>query len=370
MIKVLCLMKSKDSYIRIKQGSHDVDFEQYIDSLEMLQERIVFSEYDVAIIDEKLWWKEEAESLIKKRGIELIAFSGNFEDVLKELEDYIIPDVEEDINPDSVEIKNSAEKQNVKYIIKEVPVEVIKKEVVYKSRDIKQEIMAVYSLDDYNMRDSFSCNMAALINRNENKRVLLIDMTNNNNLINHFEISTYNKSEAFKIESFNANTILDCVNKISDYENLHLLRIDNKILTKKNVKSILFAARDYDNIIFTIDSNFDNLPTNFVLTISHKLFVITDPLLISAKNNFDIINLLLKNGQVKENFKIVLSGIDPLDSDSISFLYKDYKYCILNRNIHLKYLNDRKLIDNKKELNGYLNILDLTKSKKGFFKKG
>lgn len=380
MFHIVSCMKLKDSYNRIKSNfdNSNIEWEEFLADLDQLQDKIAYSEYDLAIVDEKIWWRDEAVSLLERRGVEVVEFKGDFEDILKLVQERI-PDTFEDerveynlTHDENINTKTDSTKekvsQEIKYIIQEKVVEVEK--IVYKSRNIKQQIMSVVSIDNLTMRDSFSCNIAAVLSKDPEVRTLLVDITNFNNLIYHLQLDCLNKYEPDTVSNFNANTIQECVSKVSGFKNLHLLKVSNKVLTKKNIKGILFAARDYDNIIFVLESDISNLPVQFTLNLSHKVFMITEPLFLSVKNNTDIIKQLLDKGQINENIKIVLTEVEPLDKDSIDYMYKGYKVHYLNRSSHMKLINDKKLLDNKKDERIFNEILDIESSKStGFFSK-
>lgn len=377
MTQIVCIMKSKESYMRIKTSIINAEWEEFLNTLDELQDNIVNCDYDLAIVDEKVWWKDEAISLFKKKGIEIEYFTGDFQDIIDSVQKKCVPDpVPEEIpdyNPsdnsdhDDHNLITSIPPSRVQYIYKDVPVEKVVEKVVLKSRNIKQELFSVLSIDDSNMRDSFSCNMSALLTKEPDTRTLIVDMTNFNNLINHFEVEELNKSDISSFQNLNANNIYECLSKIKGFEHLYLVRFNVNNITKKSIKTLMFAARDFDNIIFTLENDLDNLPVKFTLNMCHKVFIISEPLYSSIKITNSIIESLLQNGQIRENIKIVFSGIEPLEKDDIDYVFKDYCVGIINRSLHLKAINSKKLINNKKELAVYYNLLDINTKKKGFF---
>lgn len=370
MFQIIACMKLRDSYNRIINAINvnGIEWEEYLSDLENLQEKIVYSEYDLAIIDEKIWWRDEAINLLEQKGVEIIEFNGNFEEVIKLLTDKIPNEIEEDFNIEDVELDNfnsTSPLENSKIIIQEKVI--VQEKVIYKSKNIKQNIMSVMSTENATVRDNTACNIGAVLCEDSNVKTLLVDITNFNNIIHHVEIESINTEEPFG-ENFNGNTIKNCVNKVNKLKNLDILKINNKGITKKNIKSILFAARDYDNIIFVVENDISNLTVSFVLNLSHNVFIVTEPLFLSAKNNIQIINDLIKKGQVNENIKILLTEIDPLDKDTICYMYKDFLVYFLDRDIQLELINDKKLISDKKEKSVYYQIMGINKKSNSLLK--
>lgn len=89
MFKIIPLIKSEDSYKRIKSEFNFVDFEEQITSLENLQEKMVICDYDIAIVDIRISWYEEALNLLKKSEICIVLFKGDFQDLANKLNDAI-----------------------------------------------------------------------------------------------------------------------------------------------------------------------------------------------------------------------------------------------------------------------------------------
>jgi hypothetical protein len=116
-------MKSKDSFNRVinQYTPPNVEWEEYVSDIEEIQEKIVFKEYDLAIVDEKIWWKDEAIELFNRKGVEVIIFQGDFEEVLEKVKELIPEEQEEEfeIEEFNEEVLNfSTEEQEVK--VKEV----------------------------------------------------------------------------------------------------------------------------------------------------------------------------------------------------------------------------------------------------------
>jgi MinD-like ATPase involved in chromosome partitioning or flagellar assembly len=118
--KIVCCVKSKESYNRIinQFKQKNVEWEDYILELDDVKAKMVFTEYDLAIIDVRLWWKDEAIEFFEKKDIQVIIFQGDFEEVLTQLQN-IIPDVPEPVEekvPESSTIFEDKPKNETIYI--------------------------------------------------------------------------------------------------------------------------------------------------------------------------------------------------------------------------------------------------------------
>lgn len=144
-------MKSQISYNRLKKQYNDIiAFEDYIEDIEEVQEKIIFNTYDLAVVDDKLWWKEEVVELFKSKGIEVIIFQGDFEEVEKQIEQFIkTDDTKEELPVDdnSTDSKGSnVFEQKIQERIVEKPVKI--KVPVYKDvyKGIKNQLIAIFGL--------------------------------------------------------------------------------------------------------------------------------------------------------------------------------------------------------------------------------
>lgn len=90
MINLVFCIKSKESFKRIQNTlkiDNNLELEEFIPNLEALQSNITIKHYDIAVIDEKLSWKEEAFDLLNKKGTSIILFKGNFKKTISEIYD-------------------------------------------------------------------------------------------------------------------------------------------------------------------------------------------------------------------------------------------------------------------------------------------
>ncbi|WP_033056151.1 hypothetical protein, partial [Clostridium botulinum] len=80
---ICCIFKLKDSFNRFKLSDeikvkNNIELE-FIEKVEELQEKIAYKKYDLAILDEKIWWKDDALRLLQNIEISVIKFTGDFE---------------------------------------------------------------------------------------------------------------------------------------------------------------------------------------------------------------------------------------------------------------------------------------------------
>ncbi len=92
MINLVFCIKSKESFRRIQNTlkiDNNLELEEFISNLEVLQSNITIKHYDIAVVDEKLSWKEEALDVLNKKGANIILFKGNFKKSISEIYDKI-----------------------------------------------------------------------------------------------------------------------------------------------------------------------------------------------------------------------------------------------------------------------------------------
>lgn len=151
-MNVITILKSIETYKRIKiQVDYDViEWNPHIEDIEQVQEKIAVVEFDLAIVDEKVWWAKEAVSLFKSFDVPIVYFQGDFEEVNKEVAAFV-PEEEDDSYLDfPLSEETSSHDGQVKIIERE---KIIEKEVevpVFQYRDlytnIPQKLIVVTNL--------------------------------------------------------------------------------------------------------------------------------------------------------------------------------------------------------------------------------
>lgn len=211
----ICCMKSIDSYKRIVNCLTDnIEWEEYLTEIDQVQAKIAFINYDLAIIDEKLWWKDEAIDLFTKKSSEIIIFRGNFEDTINEIQEKN-KKLELQSTKEEIENKKEDEKKEsqIKYVYINTPPnnnqdkstkkldksgqikEIEKKIPVYVSdipKDYKK-VVAVTGIE--NTGKSLICLLTASMISAESNKVAILDFTNNHDLKNYFIVTDEEKKE-------------------------------------------------------------------------------------------------------------------------------------------------------------------------------
>ncbi|WP_031368511.1 ParA family protein [Clostridium botulinum] len=119
---ICCIFKLKDSFNRFKLSDeikvkNNIELE-FIEKIEELQEKIAYKKYDLAILDEKVWWKDDALRLLQNTEVSVIQFTGDFE----KLNHYVCKNIDIIEKAESrMQQNQEEEKNNVKYVYITVP---------------------------------------------------------------------------------------------------------------------------------------------------------------------------------------------------------------------------------------------------------
>lgn len=363
MFTVLVIMKNAASANRLINSFQEdkIEWKQEVNSFEELQEELITSNFDLIVLDEKFYWVEEAEELISRQNMDLVKFVGDFEKVHEEIKTYLDSYVKEEYNLQNITEKNNeGQAPQIKYIIQEK--EVIQEKIIYKSKNIRQKLYGIVTNDNNMIRDFYACNVGALLGSNRIEKTIIVDITNNNSIIEYLNISKEKQEEIQK--GINPYSIKKCVDYIHDNENLNLLRLDIRKVNKKYIKMILFALRDYENIIFVIDNDLSFIPNQYILSIVNEVHLIIEPTIPTVRNSLNYIKLINHLGQIDENINIILA--DNLgDIDVWKSLFAKYSFYMITRSIYINSVNDESLVLAKKEIEVLKNILKIENKSKG-----
>lgn len=152
-MNILTCLKNQRSILKIKNNYSDHNFEN-IREFEELQEKVVFSNWDIAIVDDKIFFDEtqtqEAVNLLSKKSVQVILFEGDFEVIFQKL-DELLNDSKaeaEKEEPVTEEIDDTPiryiEKETIKEVIKEV--KVIEKEYKHMYSEIENKSIGIMNL--------------------------------------------------------------------------------------------------------------------------------------------------------------------------------------------------------------------------------
>lgn len=131
-------MKSRDSYNRIinQYDKNNVEWEEHVTDIDYVKSKFTVTEFDCAVIDNRLWWKDDAVEFFNKNNVHVILFQGDFDDIYDKLTQYCSPQndpdddiLENQVLDSSTNFTNIKEELNDSFIDKTVKVEV----PVYKS---------------------------------------------------------------------------------------------------------------------------------------------------------------------------------------------------------------------------------------------
>ena len=88
MVNLVFCINSRESFKRISNTlkiDENIELENYVPALENLQENIIIKQYDLAVVDEKLSWYDEALDLLNKKGVEIVLFKGDFRKTISDI---------------------------------------------------------------------------------------------------------------------------------------------------------------------------------------------------------------------------------------------------------------------------------------------
>ncbi len=87
-MNVLPILKSDDTYKRIKLqiDSEKINWEDNIKDIDDLREMFVFNtNFNLAIVDIKIFWKDEAVELLEKFNVPILYFEGDYEEIINKV---------------------------------------------------------------------------------------------------------------------------------------------------------------------------------------------------------------------------------------------------------------------------------------------
>ena len=88
MINIVFCIKSPESFSRIYNAFKDdnnFELEDFIENFEKVQENITVRQYELAVVDEKLSWKDSALDLFNKKDIKIVIFKGDFRKTISDI---------------------------------------------------------------------------------------------------------------------------------------------------------------------------------------------------------------------------------------------------------------------------------------------
>lgn len=175
MFRIICILKSNQSYKRIvsKFDNAGVAWEDNISSLDILQDKAVYTTYNLAVIDEKITWFADATAFLNKMNVPYLLFTGDFEDIVTNIKGHVPQEntEEEVLNFSTEEVAEVIKEEpiperirivkDIEYVDREVPVP------VYKSMygGIDQQIVVIANLSRRAGASFLTANFARMLAR-------------------------------------------------------------------------------------------------------------------------------------------------------------------------------------------------------------
>ncbi|WP_195617419.1 hypothetical protein [Clostridium paraputrificum] len=372
MINICIILKQKNSFPRFEMEYENKEIEwHFITELDELREEISIAQYDLVILDERIWWLGECKSLLEmQHEAHIIYFAGNFSEVfnqvneeiemLEEKEELERQKRSEDIGDNELG-KDGYTSPKEKVVIVEKVVEKVQEKIVYKTKDIRRNVFAVISNENMVARDYYSLNLGAYLSSFTKGKSCVIDITLSQNIINCLPLTRQRKGVFDK--SYNAGNVYKALDVISVEEDLSLLRLGKEIITKSLIRHLIFVLRDYENIIFVMEDNNMNIPNDYVMALVNKVYLLIEPTYPSVKMAQTTIETLKECGQISENIIIgLLDRVSELDTWK-SLFNNEYDLFEIDRESLIDNINSSKLMRDKRSKNTFAKINGYKKDK-------
>ncbi|PJI10078.1 MULTISPECIES: MinD/ParA family ATP-binding protein [Clostridium] len=234
-----------------------------------------------------------------------------------------------------------------KVIEKKVKVPV--KEIIYKTKILRKNVIAVYSVEDSLLTADFITQIGVILSKKSNQKILILDFNTLFPTVDDFfgikkEISIQSKYDiknstsielmynAIERKIFNEDNFTKFVNKHNKYKNIDIatglydLMLFEKMPPEYFENIINIASQIYDTVL--INTNPDiSLGSTFVpIKLSTKIICIVRPNYTSIRNMLFVIDNLKKAVSLSK-FNIVISELsnNSLDIETIEKLFEKYK---------------------------------------------
>lgn len=277
--------------------------------------------------------------------------------------------------------------KNVKEKVKEVVVE----KTVYKTKTIRQQVIAFFTTDNNTMKDLVISNLSVLLAQKSEQSVLIIDMNvPTPSLDHHFGVpkevyvqDIYNENKvltglsacysAIQKNIFSTDSLKLFVKEIKGFKNLDLLTglydidITSKMGEDDYIKIIDTAAQIYDTIIISVNPFLSCTATLTSIFRANKVLVTCDATYTNARNTLSIVRDELINYQKipRDKFKFIITNVNSLnlDKDTMKKIFEGFQIIgfIPENKYYLKSLNNKKPLllssHGKKDIISYLSII-------------
>lgn len=328
MKRIVCCMKSKDSFKRmVNQIQQDnIEWEEFINDIDIIQGKIAYTDYDLVVIDEKLWWKDDAIELFKKRNIDMIIFQGDFEEIVNQIK-VIFPmqAPPQELNESVLESSTDpliVDDREIKYVELEKKI-FIEKEVkvpVYKSvyTGISNKLFVILGLSDGAGATFLTLNLAKYISNFNVLSTIIEPPIYNPCIYNLLELGVKfdnNKMEAEKefyshAHVINENKTLERDREFIDDGIVWLVPDANKPAIENwdyyKMMKLLYSSKKSSISFIDAGNNMENDSIRQIMDEADLIFVVIEPSLISLKNNVSKMNEYL---DMKYKYKMPIEFI-------------------------------------------------------------
>lgn len=317
---------------------------------------------------------EEKERVRKQLTRELTA---NVDDTIEdEIEQKVVMAVEKELVVDIQLIEWVEKKQVVQ----------IQTEPIIETKFVKKQTIAALSVFSPKLKDYFVSNIAHLLAKKTNQKILIIDFESPFPTLDHrFDTDIhidieeiYNAEEltgvsaclsALKKNLLNANTIAQYAKKLKGYKNLSLLTGLNNLnkfedASKEDIYAIIdYAEQAYDTVILSLNSFILNGFTYCGMTKASRIIFVSECDFTDARAELSYMKEYIKNFKLDANVFNILPFGTLQSHDDIEALYREYTILgYIKDNPKYKHTAYKKSIyldgmAAKDDIQAYINIL-------------
>ncbi len=314
MINLICCIKSQESFSRIAntfKDDNNFELEDFIEDFEKVQENITVSQYDLAVIDEKLPWKDPALDLFNKKDIKIIIFKGDFRKTTGDIYKLfpVIEEAKELLKKGDPQSKHGeAGNQQVKYIVKE---KLVEKEVkvdvpIYKEvyKGIENKLIIVTGLSKKAGSTFLSTNLAKALSGLKIRTSVIEPPIDTPYLFDYIGLDGKLDTSGPEYNFYSyPHVINNGVKPLRGMEaiidDIIWIIPDSRMETIENWDSLkmmklLYTSKRAPISIVDVGNNIDHESVDSILTSADMILAVINPQPIELKQNKDKLEILLK----------------------------------------------------------------------------
>ena len=314
MINLICCIKSPESFSRIYdtfKEDNNFSLEDFVKDFEKIQENITIKQYDLAVIDEKLPWKDPALDLFNKKGTKIIIFKGDFRKTINDVYKLfpILEEAKEHLKKREPQSKHGkVSDQKIKYIVKE---KLAEKEAnlgtpVYKEiyKGIENKLIIVTGLSKKAGSTFLSINLAKALSGLKIRTSIIEPPIDNPYLFDYLGIDGKfdTASSEYNFYSY-PHVINNGIKPLRDMEaiidDIIWIIPDSRINIIDNWDSLkmmklLYASKKAPISIVDIGTSIEHESIDPILTSADMILAVINPQPVELKQNKDRLETLLK----------------------------------------------------------------------------